>query len=94
MSDDGCGMDREALAHIFEPFYTTKGVGEGTGLGLAMIYGAVRQNDGFIHVDSEPGKGTTFEIVLPRHVSAPNHMSSPIGGCWKRMRIFFKNRSC
>ncbi|HEX7900077.1 MAG TPA: PAS domain-containing protein [Planctomycetota bacterium] len=78
VSDTGMGMRKEVLAHCFEPFFTTKEAGKGTGLGLATVYGIIKQNGGYVGVRSEEGRGTSFEIYLPRVAEAPSGASDTV----------------
>ncbi|MFP4308202.1 MAG: sensor histidine kinase [Desulfococcaceae bacterium] len=81
VSDDGCGIEPQHLSRIFDPFFTTKPTGEGTGLGLAVSYGIVKHHGGDIRVDSRPGEGTEFEVILPLETREGDGRAADNPGC-------------
>ena len=86
VTDTGCGMDQQVKAHLFEPFFTTKEQGKGTGLGLATVYGIIRQSGGSLEVLSSPGQGATFKVYLPQAQEAAILTAPPSRGCATRAR--------
>jgi CheY-like chemotaxis protein len=78
VEDNGCGMTRDVLTHVFEPFFTTKPAGQGTGLGLSTVYGIVKQNDGYVTIESEPGVGTRVAIFWPRKTDRVDALASSV----------------
>jgi PAS domain S-box-containing protein len=76
--DNGVGMEKDVVTHIFEPFFSTKEMGKGTGLGLATVYGMVKQNEGFVLVDTAPGCGSTFQLYIPRMRTRPSESRPPV----------------
>jgi hypothetical protein len=98
VTDTSVGIPKEDLEHIFEPFFTTKEVGAGTGLGLSMVYGMIKQTGGYLVVDSKPGEGTVFTIILPSHaaevtaVRAPEYTDGPAAADTKGPGPFWSSR--